>query len=82
MTVFCQEAITKQITSETKEEFSARVKAILLNYPKEKIDNIILSMDKRIEAVIKKRGQRTKYWEHYCMANDWAGYGISEQSSW
>lgn len=56
-----QEAITKQITSETKEEFSARVKAILLNYPKEKIDNIILSMDKRIEAVIKKRGQRTKY---------------------
>ena len=56
-----QEAITKQITSETKEEFAARVKGVLLNFPKETIDNIISSMDKRIEAIIKNRGQRTKY---------------------
>eukprot|EP00111_Clytia_hemisphaerica_P009953 TCONS_00029126-protein len=53
-----EEALEKQITSETIEEFSARVKEIRLNYPK---DKIILSMDKRIEAVIKNRGQRTKY---------------------
>ena len=56
-----KDAVSKQITSETKEEFAARVKSILLEYPKDKIDSIILSMDKRIEAVIEKRGQRTKY---------------------
>ncbi len=56
-----EDAITKQITSESKEEFSARVKSILLNFSKDTIDSIILSMDKRIEAVIANRGQRTKY---------------------
>lgn len=56
-----KEAIDKQITHETKEEFAVRVKNILLNFPKDKIDKIILSMDKRIEAVIANRGQRTKY---------------------
>eukprot|EP00111_Clytia_hemisphaerica_P016448 TCONS_00048723-protein len=56
-----KEAIDKQVTRETKEEFAMRVKNILLNYPKDKIDKIILSMDKRIEAVIANHGQRTKY---------------------
>lgn len=56
-----QQAIESGITEESKEEFVARVKKMLLEYPAEKIDAIIESMDKRMEQIIKARGQRIKY---------------------
>ena len=51
----------KNITKQTFEEFSARVKNILLNFDRETINGLIGNMEKRIKAVIKRKGQRTKY---------------------
>ena len=56
-----KEALEKNITKETKEEFTARVKKNILEFPVEKIDPIIASMDKRMDLIIKSRGQRLKY---------------------
>ena len=55
------DAIKNQITRESFAELSARVKATAMNFCPEEIDKIIDSMDKRITAVIKQNGQRTKY---------------------
>lgn len=55
------EAIEKQISKETFEEFSARCKAHLLNYPTKDIDAMIESMPKRVNLVLFYRGQRIKY---------------------
>lgn len=56
-----QDTIEKHITFESFEEFSARVKNIIVNYPNRKIDKIIESMDKRINMVIEAKGNRIKY---------------------
>ena len=55
------DALSKQITKETYSQFCARIKATLLNYPPEIIDRTIASMDRRIDMVIRQRGQRIKY---------------------
>ena len=55
------EAIEKKISSETFEEFSQRVVDCLQNFNSEDIDKIIDSMEKRIDFVIKSKGQRIKY---------------------
>lgn len=51
----------KNITKETFDEFSSRVKDIIVNFDKKTINSLIGSMDKRIKAVIKAKGERTKY---------------------
>ena len=55
------DAFNKRITNETYSQFCARVKDTLLNYPTEIIDRTIMSMDKRIDLVIKAKGQRIRY---------------------
>ena len=55
------DALSKQITKETYSQFCTRVKATLLNYSPDIIDRTIESMDKRIDMVIKSKGQHIKY---------------------
>ena len=55
------DAIEKQITRESIHEFFLRVKETLQSFSSEEIYKIIDSMDKRIVAVVKGHGQRTKY---------------------
>ena len=50
-----------QITDESFEEFSERVKTTLAEYPSKGIDKIIESMDKRMDLIIKAKGQCIKY---------------------
>ena len=55
------DAMEKQIMRESIHEFSLHVKETLQGFSSEEIDKIIDSMDKRIIAVVKGHGQRTKY---------------------
>ena len=55
------DAFNKGITNETYSQFCARAKETLQNYPSEIIDRTIMSMDKRIDLVIKAKGQRIRY---------------------
>ena len=55
------DAIEKQITRESIDEFSARVTRTMRSFSSNEIDKIIDSMDKRITEVLKGKGQRTKY---------------------
>jgi hypothetical protein len=56
-----KDAIDMEITSENFGQFSARVKNTMRNFPISTIDNIIMSMGKRVTRIIKKRGERLKY---------------------
>ena len=56
-----EEAITKNISSETYEEFCDRVEQTLLNFDKSVIDKTILSMNERMDLIIKGKGKRLKY---------------------
>ena len=49
------------IQEETFDEFSARCSSTMKAYPADKIDDIIKSMPKRINMVLKAKGQRIKY---------------------
>ena len=55
------DVITRKIDKETFAQFSRRAKNVIKNYPISKINKVIDSMWKRIDAVIKRHGQRTKY---------------------
>ena len=55
------DALQKNDTKETFKELSSRVKETILSCSSEEIDKIIVSRDKRITAVLKGKGQRTKY---------------------
>ena len=55
------DAIDKKITRESFEEFSQCVKETMLSFSSKEVDKIIDSMDERITAVMKGKGQRTKY---------------------
>ena len=55
------DVLNQQITKETFSQFCARVKATLLNYSPEIINRTITSMDRRIDMVIKSKGQSIKY---------------------
>lgn len=50
-----------EITRETWPEFKTRVRKTLTDCSVDYINNLILSMPKRIDAVIKQKGFRTKY---------------------
>ena len=56
-----EDAIDRDIQKETFTEFSDRVRQTMLNFDTSKIDRIIGTMDKRINLIIKRRGQRLKY---------------------
>ena len=56
-----QEAFTKKIQKETFQQFVDRARRTCLSYSSEIIDRTIESMPKRIDMVIKNKGQRTKY---------------------
>jgi hypothetical protein len=56
------DAFQKNIsTKDTFKELSSLVKETILSVSSEEIDKIIDSMDKRITAILKGKGQRTKY---------------------
>jgi transposase len=55
------QAIAERIYKETWHAFKARVRKTILNIPITYVNNLLLSMPKRIDAVIKCRGFRTKY---------------------
>ena len=55
------DAINNEITRETYMEFVERIKETMLQTSTSVIDNVIRSMNKRIDLIIKKKGERTKY---------------------
>ena len=56
-----EDAVKQKITKETYLQFCHRVKQTILNYSIQVIDRTIESMPKRVDAVIKNKGARTKY---------------------
>ena len=56
-----RDALEQNITQESYRQFSDRVKETILNFPVATIDNIIESMDKRMNMIIKKKGKRLQY---------------------
>ena len=56
-----EEAIVENITDETFEQFKQRVFRALDSIPSGVIDNIILSMNLRIEAILLSKRHKTKY---------------------
>ena len=56
-----RDAISKNIVEGNYDEFVTRVKETLLGTKTATIDNLIGSMNKRIDMVIKAKGQRIKY---------------------
>ena len=55
------DALEQNITQETFEEYSSRIRQTLLNLPIEYIDKTIDTMDRRMSLIIKGRGKRIKY---------------------
>ena len=56
-----QDAIKYNITFETYEQFSERVKMTIRNLNTVIINKTIESMNSRMDLIIEKKGQRTKY---------------------
>ena len=54
-------ALDRNITKETLERFSERVRETMVNYPVDTIDKIIDSIDGRMTEIIKCKGKRLKY---------------------
>ena len=51
----------KTIEHETRDEFVNRIRRALYSVSTETIDKTIRSMDKRIDSIIKSKGERIKY---------------------
>ena len=56
-----EDAIALNIRKETFEEFCERVEDTLLNFDKDIIDRTILSMNNRMDLIVKGKGNRLKY---------------------
>lgn len=56
-----EQALQKRLERETKEQFILRVQELLFNFDKDRVNNLILSMPKRVNMVMKKEGIRIKY---------------------
>ena len=56
-----RDALEQNITQESYRQFSDRVKETILNFPVATTDNIIESVDKRMNMIIKKKRQRLQY---------------------
>ena len=50
----------QKIVQESKEQFTDRVKKLMETFCKEEINTIIESMQRRIDMIMKRRGQRIK----------------------
>ena len=55
------QVVEQNITKETLSEFSARVKDTLIKFDSEKINKMIDSMPKRLNDVLKAKGQQINY---------------------
>ena len=55
------DALANEITQENYNDFVTRIQRTMIQTPTKVIDNIIASMNKRIDMVIKSKGQRIKY---------------------
>ena len=55
------DAIEKNIKRESPKQFTERVRETMKNFPIDTIDKTIESMEKRINIIIKSKGERTKY---------------------
>ena len=55
------DALEQNIIQESYLHFSDLVKETILSFPVGTIDNIIESMDKRMNIIIQKKGQRLRY---------------------
>ena len=55
-----RQAIRNDITYETYEQFSERVKCTLYAMKSDVIDNTIASINKRLQLITKHKGKRTK----------------------
>ena len=51
----------QNITWESFESFSARMKKTLMDFPVKIIDNTLASMHSRMKAIVKNKGERLKY---------------------
>lgn len=60
-TMIKKDSMKNVIMKESREQFTVRVKQLLLDYDINKINRLIESMPKRIQMVIDSKGQRTKY---------------------
>ena len=56
-----RDALEQNIMQESYRQFSDHVKETILNFPVAIIDNMIESMDKRMNMIIRKKGQRLQY---------------------
>ena len=56
-----KQAITQNITSESKEQYSQRIIETMQNFNKKTINNLIDSMKKRIDMVLTSNGNRIRY---------------------
>jgi hypothetical protein len=56
-----RDALDRNLTKETFERFSERIKETMENYPVDTIDKIIDSIYGRMTEIIKCNGQRMKY---------------------
>ena len=56
-----RQAVEQNITRESFESFSARVKKTLMDFPIKITDNTIASMHSRMEAIVKNKEERLKY---------------------
>lgn len=56
-----KDALDKQITHETFDQFSNRVERTIMNFDIKVIDRTIESLNKRMDLIIKRRGRRLKY---------------------
>ena len=62
-----QDALDQQLTREDFGAFSARVKTTLETITIDVVGRTILSMGKRINEIIKRKGHRIKYWSCFYM---------------
>ena len=56
-----KDAISKNITKETKQEFQNRILETMHAIPKDKIDKTIQSLSTRMHKIVEARGKRLKY---------------------
>jgi len=56
-----RDALEKEITRETFQQFERRIIQTITAIPRDYIDKVIESMTKRMDDIIRRNGQRLKY---------------------
>jgi transposase len=56
-----KDALAKDISCESMNDFKQRIKATFMSIPQEIIDKTIFSMSSRIKGIIREKGKRLKY---------------------